>query len=287
MYTSFWNLREEPFQNLNDPRFAYLSDQHSEGLARLLYVVRGRKLGGVLAGPYGVGKSMILELLGKNIREAGQSKFVRMDTPPSGMAAFVRHLLWALGYDRVASDPAEALQLLGAPCDPSSGAPIHTVIAVDEAQMIREHSTYEFLHLLTNLRVSNPGGGSDFPTFTLLLCGHNDLLDALSHEQSLCQRIQLVWKLNPLNERQTGEYIRHRMHVAGASREAFDPDAIKTIHVVSQGLPRLVNNLCDLSLMIGAALQASFITPEIVSEAVMEMEAMKLLKTESPPFSAV
>jgi general secretion pathway protein A len=283
MYTSYWGLREEPFQNLNDLRYAYLSEQHSEGLARLLYLARGRKQGGVLTGPYGVGKSMILELLGQKIREAGQSRFVRIDAPPGGSAAFVRHLLWALGYDRASPDPAEALQLLGAPCAPSADTPAHTVIAVDEAQMIHDHSTYEFLHLLTNLRATAASGASGFPAFTLLLCGHGELMNALFREQSLCQRLSLVWKLEPLDERQTGEYIHYRMRIAGATREVFEPEAIVAVHATARGLPRLINNICDLALMIGSVMQAPSITREIVNQAVAEMETPDLLRTDSLP----
>ncbi len=262
MYTNYWHLQEEPFENLADPRFAYLSDQHREGLARLLYVARGQKQGAVLTGPYGVGKSMILEMVGNglNPRESNSSRFVHFDTPPGGTTAFVRRLMRAMKDDSDVRDVAEALDRLNVM------AGQHIILAVDEAQLIEEPGIYRFLHLMSNLRRYTDTGMKS--AFTLLLAGHREALKGLSNEPALRQRLSLVWNLVPLNEQQTGEYIRHRLEVAGGTGVLFDDEAIREVYQASGGLPRMINSICDITLMIGYAANASRIDRKMVTQAV-------------------
>lgn len=270
MYTSYWHLKEYPFENLADTRFAYLSDQHREAVARMLYLVRGRKLGGVLTGPFGVGKSMILELIGQSQPAPGQEawRFVKFDAPPGGAPGFVRRLLVALGQ-QPCSDPAEALQWMDAmAADDATNR--HTVIAIDEAQLIREEAVFNLLHLLTNIRCPSRNGQPAQPMFTLLMAGHSRVLDALAEQPSLRQRLQLIWKLDPLNERQTAEYVQQRIVAAGGANVMFEDDAIGEIHRASGGLPRLINNVCDIALMMGCASAATRISRDIVLQAVQD-----------------
>ncbi len=273
MYTNYWHLNESPFENFADPRFAYLSDQHREGLARLLYLVRGRKLGGILTGPYGVGKSMVLEMISQGLQshDSNASRFVKFDVPPGGTSAFVRRMFQALGDSRPPADSAEALQRLDAIVAGEGELPgcvSHTVLAVDEAQLIREPEIFELLHLVTNLRRPEHEGDPSKPLFTLLLVGHDELIKALENQPSLRQRLQLLWKLKPLDVRQTAEYVKRRLTVAGGDGIMFEDDAIREIQRASRGLPRLINNLCDLSLMMGYASGATRIGREIVALAV-------------------
>lgn len=266
MYTKYWKLLEAPFENQADPRFAYLSDQHREGLARLLYLVRGRKQGGVLTGPYGVGKSMILELVGQSQQseDPGASRFIRFDIPPGGVVAFGRRLLKALGDQRPDVDSAVALERL----EDMQGR--HTVVAIDEAQLIDDPEVFRFLQRLTNLRRSSDNGNTTEPAFTLLLAGHVDLIKALEGEPSLRQRLSLVWNLDPLDEHQTAEYVRRRIEVAGGNGVFFDDGAIREVHRISGGLPRRINNLCDLSLMMGCAVGAARIERDMVLQAAQD-----------------
>lgn len=262
MYTHYWHLQEAPFENLADPRFAYLSDQHREGLARLLYIARGQKQGGVLTGPYGVGKSMILEMVGNglNARESNASRFVHFDAPPGGTPAFVSRVMHAMDDESAVDDIAQALDRLNVTAGP------HTVLAVDEAQLIEDPGIYRFLHLITNLRRHSDRGMK--PAFTLLLAGHQDTLKGIAQEPALRQRLSLVWNLDPLNEQQTGEYVRRRLEVAGGKDVMFDDDAIREVYRASGGLPRMINNICDITLMIGCAANASRIDRQMVTQAI-------------------
>lgn len=272
MYLAHWNLREEPFQNVADPRFAYLSDQHREGLARLLYLVRGFKLGGALVGPYGVGKSMVLELLAQHVEAMPETRFVRFDVPPGGPTSLARQVVWSVAPNAVFDDVGGALEVLRALCgNPKSGFQ-RTVLAVDEAQLLRGSESFDFLHLLTNLRIPRRPEAPEHPAFTLILTGHEQLHQVLAKEPSLRQRLPMLWTLHPLNERQTVEYVEFRMRAAGGDIWVFEQDALHEVGRASGGIPRLINNICDVALMMGYALKAPKITLPIMLQAIEEVQ---------------
>lgn len=273
MYGQYWNLREKPFQNVTDIRFAYLAEQHQEGLARLIYLAKNQKIGGVLTGPYGVGKSMILELLAQNIRADNNSKFFDISLMPGETMALARSILAFTGFSGKTNDMTGALEALQSTVANLKDIFPHTVLAIDEAQMIVDTATWQFLHLLTN--ITAPSRNEDPPrnAFTLILCGHPDLTNHLILYQALAQRMQLVWKLEPLSENQTVEYIQQRIRAAGGDIWVFADDAMRAIHRLSNGLPRLINNLCDTALMLGCAGKLRKITKEIAEQAAAEAQA--------------
>lgn len=271
MYLSHWNLREEPFQNVADPRFAYLSDQHQEGLARLIYVVQGRKLGGVLAGPYGVGKSMVLELLARQVESVGSSRMVRMDVPPGGVDTLARQIGRALIPSASFADVASLLDALHELVASNRPPFVHTVLAIDEAQLLRDSASIDLLHLLTNIRIPATAGRPDSAAFTIILAGHEQLISSLAREPALRQRLAMIWHLAPLNERQVIEYVELRMRAAGGDMWVFEEDALREVAVVSGGIPRLINNICDIALMMGYVMKATKVTRQIMLQAITEV----------------
>lgn len=270
MYLSHWNLREEPFQNVADPRFAYLSDQHQEGLARLIYVVQGRKLGGVLVGPYGVGKSMVLELLARQIESVGTSRMVRMDVPPGGVDTLARQIGRALIPSATFADVAALLDAVHELVNSNRPPFTHTVLAIDEAQLIRDSASLDLLHLLTNIRIPATAGRPDSAAFTIILAGHEQLASSLAREPALRQRLAMIWHLAPLNERQVIEYVELRMRAAGGDMWVFDEDALREVAMASGGIPRLINNICDIALMMGYVMKATKVTRQIMLQAIAE-----------------
>lgn len=276
MYISYWNLRENPFQNIADTRFAYLSNQHKEGLARLLYLVEGHKLGGVLVGPYGVGKSMVLQLIAEKTRERGESQFLHVDATPVGTLGVARQILEFLEYKQPVPDIASALLAIQEIMTDEQSRSKHLALAIDEAQFLRESEAFEFLHLLTNLRIRTKAGGQGESAVTLILSGHLDLLASVRAEPSFCQRMQLAWELEALNEQQTIEYVHHRMRAAGGDIWVFEEDALREVHHASRGLPRQVNNICDISLLLGCASQAAKVNRDLMLQAISEVNSPML-----------
>lgn len=270
-YVSYWNLRERPFQNVADVRFAYMSTQYREGLARLLYIVEERKLGGVLSGPYGVGKSMVLELLEKSLAAQPGFHRVSLSAPPAGgVMALAQLILTRLDDAHPVGDVSSALTAIQDRCSEIDSEGAHIVLILDETQLLRESAIFEFLHLLVNLRARHKDGSQGESLLTLILAGHSDIRTRLAAETALCQRIQLFWELEPLDENQTLEYIHHRMRAAGGDIWVFEEESIPEIHRASGGLPRLVNNICDVALLLGYASGAAKVSREIILQAIRE-----------------
>ena len=273
MYVRYWNLREKPFQNVTDVRFAYLAEQHKEGLARLIYLAKNQKIGGVLIGPYGVGKSMVLELLAQSIRADNNARFLDISMMPGETMALARRILEFAGYAGGVNDISGALEALqSAAGDPKREFP-HAVLAIDEAQMIIDTATWQFLHLLTNITAPSQ---KDMPlrnAFTIILCGHTDLTNHLKLYQALAQRMQLVWRLEPLTENQTVEYIQQRIRAAGGDIWIFNEDAMRAIYRASNGLPRLINNLSDTALVLACAGKIPKVTREIAEQAAADSDS--------------
>jgi len=273
MYVRYWNLREKPFQNVTDVRFAYLAEQHKEGLARLIYLAKNQKIGGVLIGPYGVGKSMVLELLAQSIRADNNARFLDISMMPGETMALARRILEFAGYAGGVNDISGALEALqSAAGDPKREFP-HAVLAIDEAQMIIDTATWQFLHLLTNITAPSQ---KDMPlrnAFTIILCGHTDLTNHLKLYQALAQRMQLVWRLEPLTENQTVEYIQQRIRAAGGDIWIFNEDAMRAIYRASNGLPRLINNLSDTALVLACAGKLPKVTREIAEQAAADSDS--------------
>lgn len=270
MYASYWNLREKPFQNVADIRFAYLSDQHREGLARLVYLVDERKLGGVLVGPYGVGKSMILEMLWQNLRNKSNVHYIKLDTPLGGTISLAKQVALRLGYNGPVSDSADALNVIQSWCSKQSSNMPQIVLALDEAQLLSQDSACEFLHLMTNIRVAAPDGGAVEPAVTLVLSGHSDLMRLIAQNEPLRQRLQVYWELKPLTETQTMEYVHHRIRAAGGDIWMCDEESIHELHQASQGIPRVINNICDIALLVGCSRKATKLDRDIMIEAAKE-----------------
>jgi len=273
MYASYWNLRERPFQNVADSRFVYLSDQHQEGLARLLYVVGENKLGGVLVGPYGVGKSMILELLGENVRNKQEPRFMKIDAAPTGSLALAKQIVWELDGNMPISDLADALNAIKTWCRHEPGHVSRLVIAIDEAQMLKDEESYDFLRLLTNLRMQRDETASPETAVTIILSGHSDLMNTMRAHSALCQRMQLFWELRALSDSQTIEYVHHRMRAAGGDIWVFDEESLHELFHASQGIPRIINNICDVALLLGYSARAPKVGRDIMVQAINEAES--------------
>jgi len=270
MYLAYWNLREPPFQNVADSRFAYLSAQHHEGLARLMYVVQNRKLGAVLTGPYGIGKSMVLELLAQHVRRENTSRYIGIDYLPGPCLGLARQILSLVGYDgpaRELTDAMDAVRFLRQEQPNLS----HTVLAVDEAQTIADSDTYHFLQLLMNIVLVDKQNRITGSAFTLLLAGYSDLTRLLARDESLCQRLQIVWNLEPLTAEQVVEYVQHRIRVAGGDIWLFDQHALAEVTTASRGIPRLINNICDVALMLGFASNQRQVDVNLMRQAIHDV----------------
>ena len=245
MYTSFFGLSEKPFAITPDPRYLYLSERHAEALAHLLYGIN--ESGGFiqLTGEVGTGKTTVVRTLLSRIPQHADVAVIL--NPRITPTEFLLSICEELGVEIEASDRdsvksmVDALnrRLLNAH---SEGRRV-TVI-VDEAQNLSP-GVLEQVRLLTNLET---------PTQKLLqiiLIGQPELAEMLARNElrQLAQRITGRYHLSPLSREETREYVRHRVRVAGVTAEIFTPGALREIHRLSGGIPRIVNVVCDRALL--------------------------------------
>ncbi len=268
MYERFYGLDERPFSITPDPRFVFLSRRHEDALAHLLYGVgRGGSGGFVqLTGEVGTGKTTLCRLMLDQVPE--HTRIALILNPMLEPRELLRAICRELGADL--PDGEAGLEALGQRLNERL-LQIHAdgeraVLIIDEAQnMSRE--TLEQVRLLTNLETETD------KLLQIILLGQPELRELLSRPslRQLAQRITARYHLAPLGPAETAEYVRHRIRIAGAARCPFTRAALRTLHRVSGGVPRLINIIADRSLMAGYAREADRVTPAMVRKAASEV----------------
>ena len=277
LHTDYWKLKENPFQNITDIRFAYLGNQYHEALARMLYLIEQKKTGGILTGPFGVGKSMVLELIRDRLQTTQVADYVQIDAA-AGAAVFIgRMLLRKLGYNPGEAGLPQIIETLSEHYSRPQPQDRHLVLAIDEAHLILTEEAAEFLHLLANLNRRDEQGRTVSSAMTMILSGHPELLTKLAVDGALCQRLQVRWEMKPLTMKQTREYVYSRMRVVGGDTDIFDECVFEPLYQATGGLPRLINNVCDIALLLAAAANQTHLTENTIKEAIYEADSTNLL----------
>ena len=268
MYTSYWNLRESPFLNVDNEALLYPSPQLQEGVARLYYLIDQERTAGMLTGPYGVGKTYLLSCLVRRTKSLNLP-LIRFDAIPDGSLPMARHILQRLDIKGTTETLADALMLMRTRCMEAERRPLtRHILLIDEAQYLTEKDGLYLVHFLCNLMIETPKGSKNL--FTTILSGTPQLSVSVRNYESLQRRVQLSWALTPLDERQTIEYVQHHMRSAGGDIWSFSLEALKAVHTYAGGIPRNINNLCDTALMLGFASRASSVTPELIRLAAID-----------------
>ncbi|MDX1625606.1 MAG: AAA family ATPase, partial [Wenzhouxiangellaceae bacterium] len=268
MYEQFYGLSERPFSITPDPRFVFLSPRHEDALAHLLYGIgRGGSGGFVqLTGEVGTGKTTLCRLLLDRVPE--RTRIALVLNPMLEPRELLRAVCRELEVDMDDSDGSleDLGQRLNRRLLDIHAAGERAVLIIDEAQnMSRE--TLEQVRLLTNLETSTD------KLLQIILLGQPELRELLARPslRQLAQRITARYHLTPLAPAETAEYVRHRIAVAGAPRCPFTAAALRTLHHVSGGVPRLINIVADRALMAGYARETAQIHPALVRQAAAEV----------------
>ena len=280
MYTAYWNLNESPFLNVVSDKLIYMTEQHQEGIARLYYLIDQERIAGMLTGAYGVGKTMTLEYLHRRAAKA-KLPVIKIDAIPNGSLPMARHILRCLNLPDAAATLPEALMSLQAYCQSHTRSLSRSLLLIDEAHHLAAGDGFYLAHYLCNLRIPATATHNESPLFTIILAGTDDLRASLKNQESLRRRIQLDWRLTPLSEQQTTEYIQHHMRAVGGDIWSFAKDALDTVYYYSKGIPRSINNICDTALMLGFASQAPHVTKEIVLQAAKDTGLDSFINTDS------
>jgi general secretion pathway protein A len=266
MYNAFFGLSESPFNLSPDPAFFYRSRQHEEALANLIYGVQSRKGFIVLTGEVGTGKTTMLECL-RDYLYSQQIEFAFLFNSRITPSELFEMIAYDLDLRCNRSSKTEVLYALNEVLIQQASQGRTTVLIVDEAHNL-DWDVLEEVRMLGNLE--NRTG----KLIQVILAGQPEFdrkLDAPNLRQ-LKQRVVLRCHLKSFGEIETIEYIESRLAKAGMpDQEVFSPELLSEIHVRSQGIPRLINALCDNLLLIAFALEVRTATMEMLDEVTTDM----------------
>ena len=266
MYLTFYGLSEKPFNSTPDPRFLYMSPGHREALAQLLYGTQEKKGFIVLTGKVGTGKSTLLHALHQRLN--GQAAVAFVVNSALSFDGLLEYVLADLGVSKVGESRAQRLMALNTYLIERERAGQNTVLIIDEAQNL-ETATLEQIRLLSNFETSTS------KLLQILLVGQPELRTklALPELHQLKQRVGVRCQIPPLTLEETRAYIRTRLRIAGArDLGLFTEPAIDRLWAYSGGIPRLINTVCDHSLLFGYADQKRRIDQRVMSQAIEYLE---------------
>ncbi len=267
MYARFFGLRQQPFSIAPDPRYLYMSERHREALAHLLYGVRGGGGFVLLTGEIGAGKTTVCRCFLEQIPKRCNVAYIF--NPKQTVTELLRSVCDEFRIPRrpegaTVKDYVDALNEFL----------LHThsvgqtnVLIIDEAQNLSA-DVLEQLRLLTNLETN------ERKLLQIVLIGQPELRTMLARPEleQLAQRVIARFHLQALTPKETVQYIRHRLAVAGMNRPLpFERDALKRIHQLSRGVPRRINLLCDRALLGAYAGNKPAVDAAIVDKAAAEV----------------
>jgi general secretion pathway protein A len=246
MYESYWQLDQRPFEHTLDPRFHFAAESQRGAVLKLRYVLESRRGAALLAGESGLGKTLVAQSLLAQLDETQQPRIhlVYPQMPADQLLTYLADQLTGqnspltTGLDQSVRRIEQALR---------SGAKSgkHAVIVIDEAHLLRETQSLEAIRLLMNFQENGQ------PLATFLLVGQTALAVATQKLPQLDERLAVKCILTRLSAEETRGYIQHRLSIAGAKRTIFDDSALTTIQELTHGIPRRINRLCDLALLVG------------------------------------
>lgn len=266
MYNAFFGFSENPFNLSPDPSFLYRSAQHEEVLANLIYGVQSRKGFIVLSGEVGTGKTTMLECL-RDFLVSQQVSYASIFNSRLTPEQFFEMVAYDFDLRCDRTSKTEVLFALNQMLIERANIGRNTVLIVDEAHNL-DWEVLEEVRLLGNLE--NRRG----KLLQIILAGQQELdrkLEAPEYRQ-LKQRIALRCVLRPLEMQESIDYIVSRLAVAGMKeQEVFPPEILAEIHYRAQGIPRLINAICDNLLLTAFAMESKTATMEMLDEVTHDM----------------
>jgi len=250
MYESYWQLDRKPFENTSDTSFYYPGEAHQGALLKLRYAIENRRGLAVLSGVAGLGKTMLAQSLTQQLAEEFQPlvHLVFPQMPPDQLLAYLAdELTGETGRRESPLTIDQSVRRIQRSLAENVEAGRHAVAVIDEAHLLNETGALETIRLLVNFEHQQQ------TALTMLLVGQTSLLPALDRSPQLDSRVDVKCLMRPFSLEESISYINHRLEAASAQREIFTPEAMENIHYLTTGVPRRINRLCDLALLISFA----------------------------------
>jgi general secretion pathway protein A len=262
----YYGLTEPPFDITPNPRFLFYSAKHREAFNQLLYGIRERKGFVQMTGEVGAGKTTLCRAMLEHLDNRFSTALILnpvMSADELVKTIALEFCLPVHGLDRV-----DTLAVINNFLLHQVECGKETLLIIDEAQDMTD-DLLEQVRLLSNLETD------DRKLLQIILFGQPELRERLNNPRlrQLRQRITVRYHLPPLTRHEVTDYVRHRLHVSGGNGSpCFTRPALWRVHRYSQGIPRLVNAVCDKALLAGFVQQREQIDFSMVGEAVRELE---------------
>ena len=270
MYFTFYDFKEAPFNMTPNSRFFFESAKHTEALSTLMYAIEERKGFVVITGDIGSGKTTICRTLLNKITSTTQTALIT-NTHMSGKDMLCC-ILEDLEVEYTPGSKSKLLSQLNHYLIQQLRDDNNVVVIIDEAQNLTP-SVLEEIRMLSNLETENE------KLIQIILLGQPELKKKLSMPklEQLRQRITVFYHLIPLSEKETKDYILHRLKIASeGDRQYFTSEALDVIYEFSNGVPRLINQICDSALLNGFIYGKNVIDGALMKEVVSESPMMQI-----------
>ena len=265
MYEDFYNLSEKPFTLLPDPGFLYMSDKHRMAFSLLEYGLMNHAGFTVISGDIGAGKTTLIRHLLDNMDREHTVGLI--SNTHQSFCELLHWILLAFNLEHADMNKVQMYQKFIEFIIDEYAHNRRTVLIVDEAQNMSAE-TLEELRMLSNVNADKD------QALQVVLVGQNELRDTLQRPDlvQFAQRISVDYHLKPLSDEETANYIRHRLRVVGGRANIFSDAACKAVHLYSNGVPRLINLLCDTALVYGFAEEKYQIDANLVTQVAKEKQ---------------
>lgn len=257
MYLDHYHLKLMPFEMGPDPRFLWLGSQHKEAFTTLRNGILDSKGFIVITGETGTGKSTLLNATAANF--GNSIRFAKITDPTVDEMDFFNLVANSFEMGKTFTDMAEFLKHFGELVKDAVAHSQKMVLAIDEAQRLTAQRL-EQIRVFANLEWSGK------KIVNCLFVGQTDFLNMLKDNQALSQQVFFRHHIQPLTQSETGEYVTHRLEVAGAMGSIFTVPALQEVFRLTGGIPRLINILCDQAMLGGYALGTTTLGPELIRD---------------------
>jgi type II secretory pathway predicted ATPase ExeA len=269
MYEHHYGLTEAPFALLPDPSFLYMSKDHSMALTLLRYSILNKQGFTVISGEIGSGKTTLINRILDELEDditVGLINFTH-----NAFGELSEWVLMAFGIEYKNKSKVEIYDDFVKFLIEEYRKGQRVVLIIDEAQNM-DARTLEELRMLSNVNAQK-----DY-LLHLIIMGQPELRTTLQKPalQQLAQRVSVFYHLGQLSLMEAQAYIAHRLEVAGGDPTLFSQDAVQRIWTEAKGIPRIINTLCDLSLVYGFSASCNKIDGAIVAEVLKDRQKMGL-----------
>ena len=268
MYREFFGLKEKPFNVTSDPNFLFFSRVHKEAFSHILYGIKERKGFLEITGEVGAGKTTLCRAILNQFDSNTKSAFIFNSNLPD--LQLLQCILEDFGIIVAQKNKVSMLRQFNSFLLDELTKGNNVILVIDEAQNLKL-STLEEIRMLSNLETDTE------KLFQIMLVGQPELKDKINSPslRQLKQRIAVRFHISALEKDEVEKYIYHRLTVAGSKGDIrFTDDAMEFIYKFSGGIPRIINMLCDKSLLAAYVLETREVALSIVSKSAQELEGI-------------